>query len=63
MVNMAVQGDAILMSCNDLHVQFLLYVLFLCGSFTAFLCVFAPYWYFILPYVLPLFLLDIKPSG
>jgi len=38
MVNMAIQLDAILMSCHDLRVQFLLYVLFLCGSNLCFHC-------------------------
>ena len=40
---------------------------YFCGAlmsvFTAFLCVFASYWYFILHYVLLLFLLDIRPCG
>jgi len=35
----------------------------LTSVFTAFLCVFGYYWLFILPYVLLLFLLDIKPPG
>jgi len=66
MVSMPSQLGRILMSCHDLCVRFLMYVYF-CGAltsvFTAFLCVFASYWYFILPHVLLLFLLDIKPSG
>ena len=57
MVSTAAQLDAILTSCHDLRVRFLFSVS------TAFLFVFASYWYFILPYVLLLFLLDIKPSG
>jgi len=58
------------MNFHNLHVWFLVYVLFLWGSNLCFHCfsmcfwlLFASYWYFILPYILLLFLLDSKPSG